>query len=154
MAEERLEVPLERFDNQELLEARVAAAPPAVQGSLRTVLTYLYQSDGPKNLPSDRLALARAQLEPAEWIAAKWLQTRTNGSEKKNYGHGVLKAARAARLRCQACGFSDVRALNMDHVEGRVEGATFACLCANCHAIKSRAFDWSGTARQPPGALP
>jgi hypothetical protein len=48
---------------------------------------------------------------------------------------------------CSESGFADVRALNLDHVEGRVPQATFACLCADCHAIKSRRLDWTEKAR-------
>jgi hypothetical protein len=34
--------------------------------------------------------------------------------------------------------------LNLDHVEGHSKKDLFACLCSNCHCLKSRANDWSG----------
>jgi hypothetical protein len=49
--------------------------------------------------------------------------------------------------------------MNLDHVNGRVAGTPFACLCANCHTIKSRANDWNGekpdrdTVTDPPNGL-
>jgi hypothetical protein len=110
-------------------------------------LKYLYMDDGPVNLPRGRLKITKPYLDDAERILIQWLQTRTNGSERKNYGKDALCAARRSRYCCERCGFADVRALNLDHVEGRVADASFACLCANCHAIKSRENDWKGTAK-------
>ncbi|MCG8585470.1 MAG: hypothetical protein MI757_12230 [Pirellulales bacterium] len=131
------------FGDVSLIDSRVAAAPHADQGALRTTLAYLYLDDGPINLPRDRLKLAERYLDQAERIVVRWLYTRTNGSERKNYGSNALLAARAARYRCESCGFSDVRVLNLDHVHGRnPDNSEFACLCANCHAIKSRGKDW------------
>lgn len=143
-----LSVPLDRFDNPEEVERRVSAAPPASQGSLRTTLRYLYEREGPVNLPVDRLNTAFDLLEPAEQVVACWLQTRTNGKLRKTYGANALRAARAAGYRCQECGFADVRVLNLDHVDGHVPGTPFACLCANCHTLKSRRVDWTGRARE------
>jgi hypothetical protein len=96
------------------------------------------------NLPRERLLRAERHLEAAERIVIRWLYTRTNGNLRSSYGASALRAARASRYRCQECNFGDVRVLNLDHVNGRVAGSPFACLCANCHTIKSRKSDWTG----------
>lgn len=144
MADRDFLIPMSRFDNQEDIELRVAQSQRNVRGSLRTALKYLYLSDGPVNLPRDRLKAAEQYLEPAERILARWLQTRTNGRERRNYGAPALRAARLQRYRCEHCGAGDVRVLHLDHVEGRARSTQFACLCANCHNIKSRAHEWRG----------
>lgn len=137
-------IDVSRFGDSNLIESRVETAPDAEQGSLRTALSYLYMSDGPTNLPRDRLKLAERHLDPAERIVVRWLYTRTNGRLRKHYGRKSLLAARAAQYRCESCGFADVRVLNLDHVHGRdSDSDEFACLCANCHAIKSRVHDWA-----------
>lgn len=139
-----LTIDRDRFGNVELIESRVAALHADERGSFRTALSYLYLPDGPINLPRDRLLIAEQYLDDAERIVIRWLYTRTNGSERKNYGRNALIAARAAQYRYESCGFDDVRVLNLDHVHGRVSDLDeFACLCANCHTIKSRAHDWS-----------
>jgi hypothetical protein len=139
-------IDLKRFNNNAYIEERVIAADLADRGSVKTALRYLYLDDGPINLPRDRQKIAEKYLEDAERILIRWLATRTNGSERKNYGSRALITARSTRYRCQQCGFSDVRCLNLDHIDGRVDGTEFACLCANCHTIKSRQKDWSGKA--------
>ena len=142
--EAELTIDASRFGDSELIESRVAQLPADEQGSFRTALKYLYLDDGPINLPRDRLKISEPHLDPAEHIVIRWLYTRTNGSERKNYGRNALLAARAARYRCESCDFADVRVLNLDHVHGRDSDLDeFACLCANCHTIKSRANDWS-----------
>ena len=139
-------IPPSRFDNGAYLDRRVRSADPESQGSLRTALRYLYESRGPDNLPRDRLKRAQPYLENRELIVGRWLYTRTNGNLRKHYGKAALRAARRARYRCQECGYADVRALNLDHVGGRRASThRFACLCANCHTIKSRHIDWTGT---------
>ena len=135
-----------RFNDGGQVESRLAAAPAEVRGALKTALTYLYFDAGPANLPRARLRLAEPYLEPVERITARWMQTRTNGRLRRAYGPGALHAARAGRYRCADCGYADVRALNIDHVDGKVAGTAFACLCANCHAIQSRDKDWLGHA--------
>lgn len=140
-------IPLERFDNPDYITDRLAATPESVRGVLRTALSYLYLSSGPINLPRHRLKLAERHLEPRERVLARWLQTRTNGSLRSTYGARALKAARSERYRCAECGFADVRALHLDHVDGRTVETEIACLCANCHNIKSREHDWSGERR-------
>lgn len=144
-----ISINLEAFNNTALVDERVAATDVSARGALRTALNYLYKDDGPINLPRGRLLAAEPHLHLAERIVIRWLYTRTNGSLRKTYGVDALRAARSSRYRCEACGFSDVRVLNIDHVDGRVEGTAFACLCANCHTIKSRESDWSGVKQHP-----
>ena len=140
-------IPLDRFDSSDYIGSRLTIAPEPAQGALRTALSYLYLSEGPINLPRDRLKLAEVHLEPRERVLARWLHTRTNGNLRSTYGAKALQAARSGRYRCAECGFADVRALHLDHVDGRVAMTEFACLCANCHNIKSREHDWSGERR-------
>ena len=137
-----------RFNNIPYLESRTSIVPVEHRGSLRTALGYLYQDEGPVNLPRDRLLAAEPYFEVAERIVIRWLYTRTNGNLRSKYGVDALQAARSSRYKCGTCGFQDVRVLNLDHVNGRVKGTPFACLCANCHSIKSRKSDWSGKGRQ------
>ena len=138
-------IPGTRFNNRRYLERRVRWADAESQGALRSALRFLYESRGPENLPRDRLRRAQPYFEPRELIVSRWLYTRTNGSLRKRYGKAALQAARRARYRCQECGYSDVRALNLDHVSGH-SSDRFAYLCANCHTIKSRQVDWTGEA--------
>lgn len=149
-------IELDWFNNQVVLQKRAAKATNGAS-ELRKVLRYLYEDSGPKNLTRETLRACLELLTPAEKVLAFWLQTRTNGSLRSKYGHASALAAKLARYRCQDCGFSDVRTLNLDHVTGR-GSKTFRCLCANCHAIKSRAQDWTGRAREPvaldPGGIP
>jgi len=149
-----LSIDLSRFNNEACIAQRSSAASAPDQGSLRTALRYLYMDDGPINLPRDRLKASKPYLDTAERVVVQWLQIRTNGSERKNYGRNALLAARNSRYRCEQCGFPDVRTLNLDHIEGRVLNASFACLCANCHTIKSREKDWIGTAKGPEPRFP
>lgn len=139
-------IPLDRFDRLDLIEARVSCVPEAAQGALRTALKYLYLDAGPINLPRSRLIAAEPFLEPRERTVVRWLQTRTSGTLRSTYGSGALLVARRSHYRCEECGYADVRALQLDHVTGRAN-TEFACLCANCHSIKSRAHDWLGEKR-------
>jgi hypothetical protein len=140
-------IPETRFDNKDYIEDRVNLIPSEAKGCLKTALKYLYLSDGPINLPRDRFKVAEIYLELAEIVLAHWLVTRTNGSLRVDYGKESLICARKAHYRCEICGYSDVRTLHIDHVEGRIKGTKFACICANCHNIKSREKDWSGERR-------
>ena len=138
-----------RFNDPGYIESRVTTVPVPDRGSMRTALRYLYQDDGPINLPRARLLAADPHLEPAERIVIRWLYTRTNGNLRSEYGANALRAARSSRYRCEVCGFQDVRVLNLDHVNGRVVDTPFSCLCANCHTIKSRETDWTGEGPLP-----
>ena len=144
-----LSIDPQRFNNEAYLNERLAAATPSDRGKLRTALTYLYWDNGPINLERDRRKIAEPYLDEAECLLVRWLSTRTNGSERKNYGKAALIAARSSRYRCATCGFPDVRALHLDHVKGRKVETPFACLCANCHTIKSRKSDWLGRVPVP-----
>ncbi len=137
-------VPEEFFDREDLIAARVLAAPLENRIALRKALRYMYITDAPTNLMRDDLMAALAGLNVAEQKIAKWLQIRTNGGLRKTYGKASLLAARRAKHRCDQCGFPDVRVLNLDHVDGRKVGTAFRCLCANCHHIKSCQKDWLG----------
>jgi hypothetical protein len=136
-----------RFNDEQHVAGRVSAVPKEVRGSLQTALRYLYLDNGPVNLPAKRRKVAEPYLDDAERIIIRWLSTRTNGRLRADYGASALRAARASRYRCSECQFADVRTLNLDHVAGRVAETAFACLCANCHAIKSRKSDWTGRKR-------
>lgn len=133
-----------RFNNREEIDLRILSANESDRGSLRTALGYLYLDDGPVNLPRDRMLAAEPYLDSPEKMLIRWLYTRTNGKLRKTYGSMALRAARTQRYRCQECKVADVRVLNLDHVSGKVPGTEFACLCANCHTIKSRKSDWTG----------
>lgn len=135
-------VPLALFDNNAAIQSRVDAVDSSVRSAVSLALRYLYLTDGPLNLPRTQLKQALPSLTVAEQKAIRWLATRTNGSLRKRYGSRVLEAARRSRLRCEACGLADVRALNLDHVDGHSAGTAFQCLCANCHHIKSFHGDW------------
>lgn len=141
---DRFLIPIDRFDDTPYIESRVSAVSEEIAGSLRTALRYLYLSDGPINLPRDRLKKAEPFLEPAERVVIRWLYTRTNGNLRSRYGAAALRAARRQRYRCEHCGHADVRVLNLDHVDGSGSRERFACLCANCHCLKSREYDWTG----------
>ena len=140
-------IPDDRFDNTDYIIKRLAAVDASVSGLLKSTLSFLYMMDGPINLPKNRLKISEPFLEPRELVLVRWLQTRTNGSLRSKYGSKALLAARSAKYKCITCGFSDVRALHLDHVDGHIKETDFACLCANCHNIKSRACDWSGEKR-------
>jgi len=135
--DDRYVIDLAWFDDPDAIERRIANVPDADQGHLRSALRYLYLSDGPLNLPADRRKTALPHLDQAERIAITWLYTRTNGSERKNYGTKVMPAARRSRLRCERCNMADVRTLNLDHIDGRIVDTEFQVLCANCHHIKT-----------------
>lgn len=134
-----------RFEDADQIEQRVGEAEEKDKGSLRTALKYLYMIDGPVNLPRVRLKTAESYLTVAERLVARYLYTRSNGRLRKTYGAKSLIAARSAKYRCAVCGTPDVRVMNLDHVDKDDPDTEFALLCANCHAIKSREQDWTGT---------
>jgi hypothetical protein len=137
-----------RFNNARYIDRRLLRVPEAARRSVRTALRYIYLENGPRNLQRRQLKEAEQYLDKyAEKIVIHWLYTRTNGRLRKSYGYAALRCARLARYRCKVCGNRDVRVLEFDHIKGRVAGSEFACLCANCHRIKSRALDWTGQKR-------
>ncbi len=136
-------IPTNRFDNDDYINRRLAGVEDEHKGYLKTVLKYIYTTNGPTNLQADRYKKARAYLEANEDMLVRWLRTRTNGRLRKRYGKKALLAARYSGYRCEECGINDIRVLNLDHVHGK-GSKIFKCLCANCHAIKSREKDWSG----------
>ena len=147
MADPSYTIPCERFENQDYIDERTSLVPAKAQGAVRTALSYLYLRSGPVNLPRDRLKTAEPFVEARERVLLRWLYTRTNGNLRSTYGAKALLAARKSHFRCCACGYSDVRALHIDHVDGRTPETACSCLCANCHNIKSRESDWSGERR-------
>ena len=147
MADNYYLIPMDRFDNELYIEGRLNNIPQEDVGSVRTALKYLYLTNGPVNLPRPRLKASEPYLDDVELVLVRWLYTRTNGGERKRYGQRALICARRQRYRCEHCGHADVRVLNLDHITGRKEASEFACLCANCHALKSRKYDWTGKAR-------
>ncbi len=108
-------IDLDAFNNDALVDEGVAAVEVSTRGALSMSLNYLYKDDGPINLPRGRLLVAEPHLGLAEKIVICWPYTRTNGSLRKTYGADALRAARSSRYRCEACGFSDVQVLNIDH---------------------------------------
>jgi len=138
------QVTREYLENRTLIVQRVNAASTKSAGSLRTVLSYLYLADGPTNLRNSQYKLAEPNLRPFERVLARYLKSRTNGRGRRTYGKPALTAARKAHYRCQVCGERDVRTFNLDHVHGTHDTNNFFLLCANCHHIKGRMFDWTG----------
>lgn len=147
MTDPNYRIPRDRFDNAEYVEQRTLLLPLESQSSVRTALSYLYLTSGPVNLPRERLRAAEPHMEVRERILLRWLYTRTNGNLRSTYGAKALLAARYSQFRCSSCGYDDVRALNIDHVDGRTPETQYSCLCANCHNIKSRQSDWLGERR-------
>ena len=132
-------IPENRFDNIMYIEERVADIEKAHKGPLTSILKYLYITDGPLNVAPERLKISKPYLSESERILVNWLKTRTNGRLRKTYGAKILTAVRNSKYRCSICHFPDVRTLQLDHIDGRIENTEFDCLCANCHQIKSRA---------------
>jgi hypothetical protein len=136
-------IPLTRVGNPRFVDNRIKRTVKKGKGPTAPVLRYLYLSDGRTNLRRDQLRPAEDYLEVREKLAARWLTTRTNGRLRKYYGKAALLAVRRSKYRCEKCSCPDVRVLQIDHVHGRGRNDEFACLCANCHAIKSRKADWN-----------
>ena len=109
-------------------------------------MSYLYLADGPTNLRNPQYRDAEPYLKPYEIILSRYLKSRTNGTARRAYGKPALHHVRGVGYQCECCGYRDVRVLNLDHVHGRGQ-EVFFLLCANCHNIKSRMFDWLGTKR-------
>jgi hypothetical protein len=147
MADPDFTIPCDRFERPDYIDQRTSAVPSSARGAVKTALSYLYLRSGPVNLPRERLKTAEPFMEPRERVLLRWLYTRTNGNLRSTYGAKALLAARNSHFRCCVCGYADVRALHIDHVDGRTAETAYSLLCANCHNIKSRASDWSGERR-------
>lgn len=139
-------VPTKYLNNINLISRRVRKVPTTSQSALRSVLSYLYLTEGPTNLRNDTYRIAEPYLTSFEILLSRYLKSRTNGSGRRAYGKPALHHMRNAGYKCECCGRRDVRALNLDHAHGRT-GQVFLVLCASCHSIKSRRFDWSGKKR-------
>ena len=109
-------------------------------------------------------------------------QARRRHSRNENKKKQRMRALRALGGLCVRCGFSDPRALEIDHVNGdgdvdgpchgnggrrtwlyckiangMVDRSRFQVLCSNCHSIKTREErDWLPSERRddPPPELP
>lgn len=143
-------VPSGAIDDIVMIDNRVQTAPEGARGALRLVLSYLFRSDGPTNLKNPQYRLAEPHLKEHEIVLARYLKSRTNGTGRRKYGKAGLRALRKAQYRCQACPEDDVRLLVLDHANGREDTEAFFVLCANCHQLKSRLFDWTGKKRNAP----
>ncbi|WP_172198759.1 hypothetical protein [Saccharibacillus qingshengii] len=110
-------------------------------------LSFLYTDEGPTKYSLKEYNKIENLFELKEKVVLRWLITRTTGRLKNEYGVKAITAARESRYRCKSCGYPDVRALHLDHIQGKIEDADFDCLCANCHNIKSRKYDWTGKPR-------
>lgn len=129
-------IPKDNFGNRERIEKRVKKVKIEDQASLKKSLDYLF-SNIERNLRLKDRKKAEKYLSDPEFVVIRWLFTRTRGRLKKNYGMNSKKAAKKAQFRCKDCDESDVRTLQLDHVDGK-GSQRFKCLCANCHQIKSR----------------
>jgi len=139
-------IPADHLNNVELITQRVKKVPSTARSALHLVLSYLYLTDGPINLRNTRYREAEPYLNACEIVMSRYLKHRTNGSGKRAYGKPALRHMREVGYKCECCGFKDVRALNLDHAYGGGQ-LVFLVLCANCHNIKSRRFDWLGNKR-------
>ena len=145
-------VPSRTLDNERRIRSRVRSAPLEARKALNAVLSYLFLTDGPHNLRNPVFRTAEPHLRMYEAILARSLKSRTNGNGRKHYGKSALIAIRKAKYRCEGCNEGDVRLLVLDHVNGRSDTASFFVLCANCHQLKSRLFDWTGSSRTETGS--
>lgn len=126
------------IDNQAAIDARIAELAETERETAILVLRYLYMTDGPRSIPRDKKSQAEECLTPVEVFVFQWLFKRTDGKLRRIYGAGVLDAVKRSRYQCECCGFADVRALNLEKRE-QGDKVSFACLCANCNTVESRA---------------
>lgn len=114
-----------------------------------SVLCFLYLKN--YNIALSRNTVKRqielGRLTDVERLAANKLSYRSSGTKAKHvYGMASVQAMRDANYRCCVCGLSDLRCLDIDHIQGRKKGqkdnpytsADFQILCSNHHAIKTR----------------
>ena len=128
------------FDNIEKIEQRVSLCEKEDAGKLKKVLSYLFLINGPVNL------LRKTELKPVEKYLSKaevkvawWLSKLTTATgNRKLYGRNALMAFREAKGKCKICGFTDVRCLEIDHINSfRHANSPQQCICANCHKIET-----------------
>lgn len=149
-ASARFAVQSRNLGSVECIERRCRRKGVKHPDSLRKLLEYLYLFNGRRTMTRKICEEAEPDITPCEKILGKYFKARTNGPGRHAYGLASLRAAQKARFRCQACGESDVRTLQMNHVNGRNDNKTFMMLCANCHMVKSRAFDFTGKRKGSP----
>ena len=102
---------------------------------LRKVLSFIYGKTN--NCKKKSINLCAQSLNPNEIILAKWLANKVTGKGRRYYGSKAVKAAKKAKYKCEKCNLSDIRCLDIHHVENR-SIKIFQCLCANCHKIITR----------------
>jgi len=141
-------VPADNVDNPSAIEKRCCEQPYQLAKPLRRFLSYLYLTNGPVTMSTKIYRDAEPGLTEYEKILGRYFKSRTNGTGRRSYGIGSLRAAQRSRFRCEVCTASDVRVLVIDHTNGREDTTSFQMLCANCHQIKSRLFDWTGEKRR------
>ena len=138
-------IPADSLNNFPRIEKRIEKIPETNgQIAMDMVLNYLYMQTGRVSLTTRIYRFAEPWLTDAERILIKYLKSRTNGVGRKAYGVEALRYMQEKKFRCEICDEGDVRCLNLDHRKSRHE-KSFYLFCANCHHIKSRLFDWSGT---------
>lgn len=147
--EEEFTIPEKNLGDVDAISTRVNQAINDHKNVLQAILKYLYLPTASPNVIKHtlRASVAKIYLTSAEQRVFNWLKTRTNGSERKNYGPNCIYCVRESKYRCSICLDPDVRVLQIDHKLGRKDdnGITrlhfkrdeFQCLCANCHRIKT-----------------
>ena len=140
-------IPPGKLGNEGDIRERIQQAPEESRSALKTTLSYLYLEAGPINLSTRQFSVAEPFLLPSETILAKYLKSKTTGPKRPAYGGTALSHARSVGYKCQCCDYADVRVLNLDHAHGRA-AQSFLLLCANCHNLKSRRYDWHGRAKR------
>ena len=146
------------MNDESAIMARVAMLPVDEQVFMRAALRYIYLLSAshnsplavriPVHTPEQRKTrknalreLLHQHLSAAERQAFNNL-TKYAHSSRARYGPHAVREARAAGYCCRDCGMSDIRTLEMDHVNGSGDTTNFRLLCSNCHNIKSRQKEW------------
>lgn len=127
--------------NEPSIDARVAALPEADQDAVRHTLCYLYLPNGPVSISREFKSTSEPHLNAVEHFLLQWLFKRTDGKLRRHYGPAALSVARRAKYQCEQCGFSDVRALNLEQKASNdpdTQRPEFECLCANCNTVAAR----------------
>lgn len=124
-----------------LIDHRISSIPLIEQNIVIKTMEFLYDLKGKNNLPKN-YRKSFPFLTDGEKIAIQWIRNKITGKGRKKYGIEALQEARKAQYKCQDCGESDVRTLQMDHKVNSKNNLEFQCLCANCHHIESRRKSW------------